>query len=72
MNTNPTQEDRILDFLQKRQGEWVPMPLLWSISGSMNIHSRVSSLRKRGVRILNKIERAPDGTKHSYYQLLSP
>lgn len=72
MNTNPTQEEKILDFMQARPGEWISMPNLWAISGAFAVHSRVAALRKRGVRIANKVERAPDGTKHSYYQLLTP
>ena len=72
MNTNPTQEEKILEFLQARAGEFVPMPHLWAISGSMAVHSRVAALRKRGCNISNKIERAPDGTKHSFYALLKP
>lgn len=72
MNTNPTQEDRILAFMQTRPDEWVPMPHLWSISGAFAVHSRVAALRKRGANILNKVERAPDGTKHSFYKLTVP
>ncbi len=72
MNTNPTQENKILDFLQSNVGEWVPMPTLWAISGSMAIHRRVSALRSRGCNILNKVERAKDGTKHSFYKLEQP
>ncbi len=72
MNTNPTQESKILDFLQTRVGEWVPMPQLWAISGAFACHSRVAALRKRGANIINKVERAKDGTRHSYYKLLQP
>ena len=71
-DSNPSQEDKILDFLQAQLDQWVPMPHLWSISGSMACHSRIAALRKRGCNIINKVERAEDGTKHSFYKLLAP
>ena len=67
-----SQADKILSFLQMRAGSWVGMPQLGMASGSWNVHSRISDLRKRGCNIAQKTERQPDGTNHSFYQLNQP
>ena len=67
----PSQEDIILDCLQANLGKEVPMPRLYEISGSMAIHSRIASIRKRGVRIINRMDRSTRPYK-SFYQLVQP
>lgn len=67
----PTQEDRVLYCLQDNLGNWVGLPLLMQLSGSAVVHSRIAGLRKKGACILNKIERSQDGTRKSFYKLVS-
>lgn len=64
-----SQAERILSYLQMKLGAWVGMPDLAMGSGSWNVHSRISDLRKRGHSIEQKTERQPDGTNHSFYKL---
>ena len=70
---SPSQEDKILDFLQNHIGEWVSMYQLYLISGSMAIHSRCASLRKRGINIVNRTENSKITKQRlSYYMLTQP
>lgn len=66
-----SQCDRILSLLTEANGEWVAMPFLAIKSGSYNVHSRISDLRKRGFSIEqeSKIEK---GSTKSFYKLLQP
>lgn len=65
-----SQETLILAHLQKHLGEWVPMPELYSVSGSMAVHSRIAGLRKLGCNIEHKNERKPGSrTILSFYKL---
>lgn len=64
-----SQCDLILACLLARAGEWVPMLHLHNVSGSMNIHSRIADLRKRGHHILQQNTRQPNGATHSSYML---
>lgn len=66
-----SQNGRILAALRERAGQWVPMPDLWRASKAMAVHSRVADLRKAGHIIAQQSTRAPDGTCHSCYKLLS-
>ena len=66
-----SQADKILDLLQSSL-DWVGMPDLAQYSGSWNVHSRISDLRKRGCVISQKTERQPDGSNHSFYKLEKP
>ena len=77
MITNHTSEssgisqcDAILSELQRSNGEWVAMPHLASISGSYNVHSRVSDLRKAGHNVEQRNERK-GRMHHSFYRLKS-
>jgi len=45
-----TQNERILAALEAWEG-WVDMPTLALVSGSYNVHSRISDLRKSGHNI---------------------
>lgn len=72
MPSTPSQCDLILDALSA--GEWVPMPELARISGSLNIHSRIDQLRhERGLHIENS-KTIEAGTRKclSSYRLVSP
>ena len=77
MTTNHTSEssgisqcDSILSELHKANGEWVAMPHLASVSGSYNVHSRVSDLRKAGHNVEHRNERK-GRMHHSFYRLKS-
>lgn len=67
--TGLSQADRILARLREDQGEWVSMPTLCHLSGSYNVHSRISDLRARGLTIEHKNERR-DGILMSFYRLI--
>jgi hypothetical protein len=55
--------------LTEEIGGWVAMTELWRCSGSMNIHSRISDLRKEGMVIENHKKR--EGRQiHSSYRLV--
>lgn len=66
----PSQNELVLAELQRCQGEWVAMPRLAEVSGSMNIHSRISDLRRQG----HTIEPRQEGTRprRSFYRLIVP
>jgi hypothetical protein len=68
----PSQCDLILACLLERMrthpnDPWVPMPQLANISGSLNVHSRISNLRDRGYMIAHRQERRPDRVILSFY-----
>jgi len=67
-----SQADRVLECLQRHLDSWVGMPDLCRYSGSYNVHSRISDLRKRGCNIAQKTERQKDGSNHSFYKLSAP
>lgn len=60
---------KILAKLEAHRGQWVPMPDLWRASGAFAVHSRIADLRLRGHDIENDEQRAPDGTRTSFYRL---
>lgn len=63
-----SQNQLVLEMLVLAGGEWVSLPDLMRHSGSANIHSRVSVLRKRGHRIEWKPKQ--DGRRvRSFYRL---
>lgn len=64
-----SQCDLILRRLQLTPGVWVDMPLLCRVSGSLNCHSRVADLRKRGHHIEWRGEHL-DGSIHSFYRII--
>lgn len=68
-----TQNDKVLQALASRVGQWVPMPTLAAAMGGYAVHSRIADLRKRGHAIAQKTERVlqSDGTRkaHSFYRL---
>lgn len=76
MNTHPSLEAGssqcacILAELQLVPGEWVSLPRLHAVSGSMAVHSRINDLRQRGHRIEHKNERVKRMI-HSFYRLPS-
>ncbi len=64
----PTQNELVLAELQRRQGEWVEMPRLCAVSGSLNVHSRISNLRDAGHQIEWKWE--GHRPRRSFYRLI--
>ncbi len=64
-----SQCDAILAALKERAGQWVGLPALYNVSGSMAIHSRIADLRARGHRIEHRNERV-GRMIHSSYRLL--
>ena len=61
----------ILAELQRHAGEWVAMPRLVLCSGSYNVHSRISDLRKAGHSIIHENRRRKGQTTiQSFYQIL--
>ena len=66
--TGTSQCDRILALLRERAGQWVPLPDLALVSGSMAVHSRIADLRKRGEQIEQRNERR-GRMIHSSYKL---
>jgi len=70
LDAGTSQCDAILAELQRSNGEWVAMPHLASVSGSYNVHSRVSDLRKAGHNVEQRNERK-GRMHHSFYRLKS-
>lgn len=64
-----SQADKMLKVLADNTGIWCGMPLLCEMGGSLNCHSRIADLRKRGIIIENRVERQPDGTNKSWYRI---
>ena len=76
MSTHPSpaagtsQAARILTELQRRAGQWVAMPHLCRCSGSYNVHSRISDLRRAGHCIIHENRRSRGSSLiRSFYQL---
>lgn len=63
-----SQNDAILQALDEAAGKWVAMPELSRLSGSYNVHSRISDLRNRGHQIEHRNERR-GRMIHSFYRL---
>ena len=63
-----SQCDLILAELRQNANEWVPMPHLARVSGSLNIHSRIADLVKRGHRIENR-QITKGRMRHSFYRI---
>lgn len=63
-----SQETKIIKALIAANGGWVSMRKLGRVSGSMNVHSRIAALRKRGHVIPNKCDRSGRVVK-SFYRL---
>lgn len=68
-NDKMSQTESIVTTLIARRPAWVPMPELAAIAGCYAVHSRCAEARKSGINIENKVERAPDGKRHSYYRI---
>ncbi len=69
---SPSQCARILELLQRRAGQPVPMPELGEASKSRNVHSRISNLRKLGEKqgFTIKQHSVHEGRNiHSFYTL---
>lgn len=68
IKTGTSQCERILEILSTIPGEWVAMPILALKSGSYNVHSRISDLRKKGHVIEQKS--AHGKPEKSFYRLV--
>lgn len=70
LQTTPqSQANAILGALVEHRGSWVAMPLLARLSGSLNVHSRIADLRRRGEQIEHRNER--DGrVVRSFYRVM--
>lgn len=55
-NGGASQCARIARALRRRAGQWVPMTLLWRVSGAFAVHSRIADLRKQGLAVAHKNE----------------
>lgn len=60
---------KIRAALEQRAGHWVAMTDLWRESKAFAVHSRISDLRKRGLKIDHRNEVQPDRSIHSFYRL---
>ena len=68
----PTQCALILRRLQLTPNQWVTLPEIYEVSGSMAVAVRVSDLRKHGHIIECRVERAHNSRQlHSYYRLVA-
>jgi len=65
-----SQRERLLDLLLSRKGKRVKLPEIQRL-GIAQHSPRFNELRRRGYIIHNKMETAPDGSKHSWYILLA-
>lgn len=68
-----TQCELILRRLELSPGQWVPLPELYAVSGSLAVGVRVADLRHRGHAISQRSERRKgDRTIYSFYRLDAP
>lgn len=73
ITTGTSQCGCILAELELHAGEWVSLPRLHCVSGSLAVHSRINDLRQRGHRIEQRNERPKGKTAiHSFYRLILP
>lgn len=69
-STRKTQAARILALLIRARGGWVPLPEILAL-GIAQYNTRLHELRAIGFDIQNRMETTADGTKRSFYRLLS-
>ena len=66
-----SQNQKIIECLSRHTGAWVTLPYLMIISGSANVHSRISELRSKGYDIKQENDPHYKGNdKHSQYMLI--
>ena len=63
-----TQRDRILNLLQSRPGQWIPLPEILDL-GIAQYSARVFELRREGHNIENRTERAGE-SRRSWFRLV--
>ena len=66
-----TQAARILAKLIEARGSWVPVLEISTKLGILQFTARLFELRSIGFHIENRMEVMPDGTRHSFYRLIS-
>jgi hypothetical protein len=64
-----TQQQKVLDLLKSKKGEWVALPEILAL-GIAQYNARIFDLRRRGHIILNKTEPDINGVKHSWFKLV--
>lgn len=65
-----SQTGLVLQRLQERAGQWVPMPELVEFCGGYAVHSRIADLRKLGYAIDNLVDRSSKPYR-SYYRIIT-
>lgn len=68
--TSTAQCSLVLAYLLRFKNKWIPMPELAKISGSLNVHSRIAEVRRRGHTILNRVTQGKHNVKCSEYKLV--
>jgi hypothetical protein len=70
-HTMPGQTSAIRAALENANGEWIAMPKLARLSGSLNVHTRVNEMRKRlGLAVECQIRRKPGSRRnYSFYRI---
>ena len=64
--TRNSQATRVLNLLLSK--EWVTLPEIMDLRIA-NYRARISELRRKNYNIVNRTERTPDGTLHSFYRI---
>ena len=69
MRNRTTQRQQILQLLQEREGQWVPLYEILPLAAQYS--ARIFELRGAGHEIRNRTEHR-NGTIHSYFMLVVP
>ena len=69
MRSRTTQRQRILQLLQEREGQWVPLYEILPLAAQYS--ARIHELRTAGYEIRNRIEHR-NGTVHTWFMLIVP
>ena len=69
MRNRTTQRQQILQLLQEREGQWVPLYEILPLAAQYS--ARIHELRTEGYEIKNRIEHR-NGVVHSWFMLVIP
>jgi helix-turn-helix protein len=69
MSQRKLQRQKLLELLRKFNGNWCALPAILDL-GIAQYNARIFELRREGYVIENKVERATDGVRHSWYRLV--
>jgi len=67
--TTTRQAEKILALLRSAHGGWVPLPEIMACAAQYN--ARVFELRQRGLNIENRTETMGNGSRHSWFRLVT-